>query len=286
MNSFNSFLLQIALIVKVLYFPRFLKYFFFLLIKRRNIFTYSKIKISGALVCLNLGDFIDFWVFMDGGYEEKWIRKTKDLVKGRVFIDVGANIGIYSLSLYKDAKKIFAFEPEKENYVRLGNNIKINDISNVQAYRIAIFSKSKRNSPLFISEKDRGWHSLRIRYNGGRQLIDTVTLDEFVPENKIINLGLIKIDVEGAELDVLRGCRIILKSIHPALLIEFNKPFTEKAGYSTIDIYDFLIKKHYLGYRLDKSNLIRVNRTEVFKIYNENLLFLHNETDSGSLKYN
>lgn len=271
----DRFLLTLAHIFKFLNLPHIFKYGLFMWLKKKQISVRSGIAISNIDVNLNLGDFIEYWTFMDGLYEKDWIIKAKELVKGKVLIDVGANIGVYPLSLFKEAKYIYAFEPEKENFTKLVHNLEINSITNILALRKAIFSSNRRGVKLHISNDDKGWHSLLINYSGGMQKVDTITLDYFIFKKRINNIGLIKIDVEGAELEVLKGSPKTLKKIHPPILVEFNRPRSELSGHNLIDIYNLIMKNDYLAFKLVNDNLVLLKNSDVPRIYNENILFTH-----------
>ncbi len=269
----NRLLKTLALIIRPLNPPHFLKYGFFLLLKNRKIGASSNIQMSGARVSLNLGNFIDYWIFMDGSYEGAWIEKVKDLVDGKTFIDIGANIGIYTLSLFKKAKCVYAFEPEKKNYQRLVHNLKINSVTNVKTYRCAIANKNGVGI-LYVSKNDGAWNSLSIPYSGGKQKVETITLDFFVGSGKVHNVGLIKIDVEGAELDILGGSHKTLQRFHPPILIEFNGPRSQLSGYSLKDMYKLITKYNYRGYRLADNRLAPLKISSLPSDFNDNILFI------------
>jgi hypothetical protein len=126
-----------------------------------------------------------------------------------------------------------------------------------------------------VSNEDIGWHSLAIQYPGGIQTVKTITLDYFIKNNKINNIGLIKIDVEGAELDVLKGMQKTLDKLHPPVLIEFNNPRTKLAGHTLNELYDFITRYNYQAFRLKNNKLVKMKTFEIERIYNENLLFLY-----------
>lgn len=274
MRILNKLLVYIAHFFKFLRLPHVLKYGLFLIMKGRTIPVRARIDISGAIIDLNLGDFIEYWIFMDGLYEGAWIAKVKDFVEGKLFIDVGAHIGTYPLSLFKEAKHIFAFEPEGNNYKRLVHNLIINSISNVKVLRKAVTDQNGR-ARLYIHKVRSGWHSLHVKYSSTSEEVQTVSIDSFIERKHLGNIGLIKIDAEGAELSVLKGAEKTLRKFHPAILVEFNRPLAELTGQSLFDIYDLVFGKNYKAYRLVKNSLKSVKRSDISKVYNENILFIH-----------
>ena len=284
MNNLEKLLLFVAFAFKILNPPHFIKYVFFLLLKTKQILVLSNVKISNAKIYLNLGDFIDYWIFINGLYEGSWLIKATRLIKGRVLIDIGANIGIYTLSLFRNAKYIYAFEPERENYRRLVNNLKINSITNVKTLRKAVSNQTGKSISLYINRDNKGWHSTSIPYSNDIQRVESITLDYFIEKNKIKDIGLIKIDVEGGELNVLAGSRKILKKLRPTVLIEFNKPLSRMAGHNLIQIYKLLIQYNYQSYRLIGDKLIQIKLSDVPNINNENILFIEKNKYFESLR--
>lgn len=270
---YNKIILQVLFIVKYLHAPHIIKYLGYLLIKDRTVIVSSRVDISNIDIDLNIGDFIEYWIFMDGLFESKWVHLAKELVAGKVFIDVGAYIGDYPLALFRQAKTIYAFEPEKSNYEKLQRYIKQSHITNIKAIKAALTSYTGKVK--IFTSKNKGWHSMAIPYQDGAEHVQAITLDDYVTKNKIQNIGLIKIDVEGAEFEVLSGSLKILKNQRPALLIEFNQPFTKKTKkYTLIELYNLLVKYKYVGYRLSNGVLEPIKKSYVKKIYFENLLFM------------
>lgn len=270
-------LILLAYLFKKLKLPHILKYLLFLKLKNKDIPVKSHLKLSLAKINLNLGNFIDYWIYVDESYEEKWLKKAQKLVKGKVFIDVGSHIGIYPLSLYKTTSFIYAFEPEERNYEKLLHNLEINEIKNVKVLRKAVFCEDEKVVKLYINNNDTGWHSLSIKYSNNIQKVTSVTLDNFINKNNIKNIGLIKIDIEGGEYNAIKGLQNTLKKFHPNLLVEFNKPFSMSGGHQLIDIYKLIANNHYLCFRLINRKLIKIDESSIEKVYNENLLFIYHE---------
>jgi FkbM family methyltransferase len=269
---YNKSVLRLLYAIKFLHAPHAIKYLGFLLIKDRILIVPSRLDISNIVIDLNIGDFIEYWMFMDGLFESKWVHIAKEYVAGKVFIDVGAYIGDYPLALFKHAKSIYAFEPEKNNYEKMLYYIKHNHITNIKAVKAAL--ASHKGKIKIYTSKNKGWHSMTIPYQDGSEQVRALTLDDYVAKNKIHNIGLIKIDVEGAEFEVLSGSLETLIHHRPTLLIEFNRPFTNKTKkYTLTEIYEFLSRRGYVGYRLSNDKLVKITKSYIKKIYFENLLF-------------
>ena len=169
-------------------------------------------------------------------YEPETTRLFQSVVKpGMTFIDVGAHVGYYSLLAARQVGpegKVFAFEPEPVNYSLLVKNVELNEYQNISPIPEAV-SSSNGFSTLFVSALDSGRNSVfhhGLPENGSVQ-VATTTLDAFLEERGWPKVDIIKIDVEGAELDVLGGMTELLrKSENLKLIIEFNPALLQSAG--------------------------------------------------------
>jgi len=157
-------------------------------------------------------DFIGKQIAIAGYYEKVMLNFIKDLgIKG-TYIDAGANIGNHSLYFAKECKvKVVAFEPDPDNYKLLYENIKEH---NVEAFNIGLGSRQSRMG----IEKHYDNMGMNRLITGDE--VDVLKLDTF----ELDNVGLIKIDVEGMEVDVLRGAKKTIEKYKPALFIETNEP--------------------------------------------------------------
>jgi FkbM family methyltransferase len=145
------------------------------------------------------------------------------LSKGGVFIDVGANKGDFSLLAAKivgNKGSVFAFEPEPNNCRWIKKSIERNNYSNIELFEIAL-SDVNGSANLYIGKKS-GWHTLvpTGEKNTSCIFVKTRTLDDFLDDrgwNKPINM--MKVDVEGADMEVLRGSSKTLDSNEELILL-------------------------------------------------------------------
>src|SRR6266702_2866176 len=79
---------------------------FFYLVKNKDVFIQARLKLSKSKMTVNLGDWVQFWIFMEGAYELEMVEFVDSCVKGKVFFDVGANVGSYSMNLHQTARQI------------------------------------------------------------------------------------------------------------------------------------------------------------------------------------
>jgi FkbM family methyltransferase len=180
----------------------------------------------------------------DHNYEPLATKLFQSLVKeGMTVVDIGANIGYYTLlasKLVGESGKVYAFEPESNNFADLMENINLNHPNNVIPLFKAVSDKLGE-AKLFVSENESGEHSLvqcESRKDVHPMPVQTVTLDETVR-----TADFIKIDVEGHEYNVLEGAERILSN-KPTLLIECW-PEGILANGITMERFWQYLKNHY-----------------------------------------
>jgi FkbM family methyltransferase len=146
-----------------------------------------------------------------GRYEREVESTLSQLItKDTTFIDVGANVGYFTILCSRLAQTVYAFEPVPDVFERLSRNINLNNCKNVRAFQRAV-SKEKTRLTLFESKISDGHDSTIRRFEHDKSiLVDAVTLDETVqPSARNI---VMKVDAEGSEMDVLRGASGLIKS--------------------------------------------------------------------------
>jgi FkbM family methyltransferase len=178
--------------------------------------------------------------------------KVARIMELKTFIDIGAHIGTYTLRIAKlfPNCQIIAFEPFIENYYPLSCSIKLNNLTNVISYPIAL-GNSEGYTDLYINPKNPGGHSIKkinpIKGNLMKRSVKVKIkkLDSFAPFNEPV---LIKVDVEGAEEDVLKGTLTTLKTHVVVLAVEVhNPPLMINEDSCNRKICRYL--RHQIGYR-------------------------------------
>jgi len=165
--------------------------------------------------------------------------------QGDIVVDVGAHIGKYTLIASKRVGangKVIAIEAHPGNYEMLNRNIKLNGLTNVTTLNYAVYSKESKVKLFLPGEKSN--HSIyntllpsRATDEGKFVEVTADTLDNLLQKNGISNaeVNWLKIDVEGAELEVLKGAHVVLSnSNHIRLLIEVHNIADDKNLYTPI----------------------------------------------------
>jgi FkbM family methyltransferase len=179
-----------------------------------------------------------------------FLRST--LRPGMTFVDGGAHIGEYTVLASRsvtDAGVVHAFEPNPMIYPFLARNAAVNKIQNAHLYQLAVDERGGCRSFVLPSEPSLAAFA-RQRSDGDEPIITvrTVTLDAHF-RGYGLAIDIIKIDVEGPELLVLRGATGILASEHraPLIVFEWSPANYTRFGYSSADILAFLRER---GYRI------------------------------------
>ena len=238
-------------------------------------------KCNGINYRLNLGDDIQQQIYLNV-YEKNNVEFILVLLKpGDTFFDAGANVGAYTLQAAKKLNggvNIYSFEPEPDNFMRLDYNCGLNKFSeNVNRFQIAL-SNSSGKAILFKSDnKHSGWHSLTEfkDISIDKTEVITDTLDNFVTNNNIKKIDLIKIDVEANEFELLEGAKNCLKEkIFKKIYIEFNGPRLSEKNKTFSEFLNIFAN---YGYSPEKINLELVDKLNKgmlnYKKICENFLF-------------
>lgn len=148
-----------------------------------------------------------------GSHEKAALARFLGLLRpGQTVVDVGANVGLYTLAAARavgPGGRVVAFEPEPRNCARLQRNVEANGHANVTVVQAAVGEASGR-ARLYLGG-DSGVHSLLAERAGGPAVeVEVVALDEYCEREGLVP-DVVKVDAEGAELAVLRGLRRTLR---------------------------------------------------------------------------
>ena len=169
-------------ILPLVYFKIFRKKYYILKLKNGK-----KIKLRNNST--DIHTFTNIWII------EEYLQIENE--KNRIIIDIGAHIGLFSIYALKfNPKEIIAFEPIKENYDLLKENILLNKIENIKCHNIAISDKIS-DVEIYVNE-DFAAHSL-IKKEGQPRKVKSISLKNIFDENKISECDILKLDCEGSE---------------------------------------------------------------------------------------
>ncbi|MCH2232342.1 MAG: FkbM family methyltransferase [Crocinitomicaceae bacterium] len=196
-----------------------------------------------------------------------------------VIFDCGANIGLYSLNLAKlyPNAQIHSFEPLTYNFEIFKNNITLNSFNSIVANQLGVGSKNEELDIKFGAKKSGASLYENDFNNEGSETIKITTIDNYCTQNNISEIDLIKIDIEGAEMEALRGAETTLKKSKSCIIVaEVIEQHLKAAKSSTKEVFEFL---ENLGFKafLPKSwpqGLKEVNHKEFPEDYLDNVFFI------------
>jgi FkbM family methyltransferase len=201
------------------------------------------------------------WIY-DGFEKDEALFVKQVLKKGDVFIDVGCNVGFFSLpasALVGETGKVICFEPSPDTFLKLEDNININHYQNIIAVNKGL-SGAKGKMDLNVSQNGfDAWNSFARSEADKLQAkvsVEVSTLDDELSDVDKNKISLIKIDVEGWEKFVLLGGEKFFTQYSPAVLIEFTEDNTYAAGYFVQEIYDIFTNWGYKWFRYANGELI------------------------------
>lgn len=171
-------------------------------------------------------------------YEIQFLREY--LQPGDTFLDVGANIGFYSLQASQavgETGRVLAIEADPFNYRKLSENLTLNALDNVTALNVGVSDKHETLRLCNESQDNRGGNSFLLQTDNGVEVQCEPLLD-ILNGQGIQSVAAMKMDIEGFEFRVLTPFFAQAPvSLHPRIIItEFSPDYVERAGGSTLEL--------------------------------------------------
>ena len=191
-------------------------------------------------------------------YEEAKHRFLVGACKpGTTVVDGGAHIGLFTVVMANAVGPegwVLAFEPTPGTRAVLAKTIALNDLGATVSPRPEGLSATTGSTTLHIGpDEGTSSNSLLGRLGeappGSEQAVPTLALDDLLP-TLASPVSCIKLDIEGAELDALRGAAAMLERFRPALCVEVHPRMLRRAGHDPVAVHDLLVER---GYRLSEA---------------------------------
>ncbi len=204
-------------------------------------------------------------IYYHGTYEAGTLDvMTTCLREGDAFVDVGSNVGLMSLlasRMVGDHGIVYSFEPEPKTFAILMENIELNGITNIRAHNLAMGMSAGVLPIHYNLHIGRGSSSLmRTSRSVGGPDVEIDSLGEFFARNGVESVRMMKIDVEGWELEVLKGAREFLRSGRAPILCLECSQYNPFPNGTVSDLYTFVRSVNdYRVYKLEQGSL-RVGR--------------------------
>lgn len=209
-------------------------------------FGLARYRIDGAVFELNPCAWIDR-LLISGETHDPFVRQimAERLRDGGVFVDIGANIGVFTLVAARvPGVFVYAFEPSPRELKRLYKNLAANDITNVVVSPIALGRKSESLNLSLGGDLNPGTNSFVPASNGEHALETALCrcepFDTLFPVGMIPQIRVVKMDVEGYEMSVLQGMTAAIEHMtRVVFLVEVTRSFLQRAGSSAEELYSF-----------------------------------------------
>lgn len=224
-----------------------------------------------ARMQLDLNQYVDRQIYYFGAYEKEVLDLMKyfnSLNQFDFMLDVGANIGQHSLysAVSLGIQSVYSFEPAPLTFSKLAHNISLNPfpgiivpvncaVSDVETWVVMEEPSSGNVGQDYIREVGEIIHENKTR---------SIILDEFLGSNSIVGDGIMKIDVEGAEAKVLRGCTDSLKAHKiKVAFIELVSNHLSRFGDDARSIVEKMDAYGYIPYIVTKQGLTKLDKQAI-----------------------
>jgi len=180
-------------------------------------------------------------------YMFEFLNKNLIETNGKDIIDIGANNGSFAIDfahLVGDNGKVHSYEPQRLIYYQLCGNVFMNGLNNVYCHNLAIgdcVDKVYMETPNYFEKGAVNFGNVKVGKTG--DLVIQTPLDSF--ENEYKDVVFIKIDVQGYELNVIKGAEKVIAKHRPYLFVEFEEDLLQEAGTSEKELQE---KIESLGY--------------------------------------
>ena len=221
-----------------------------------RVFGLAPFEVDGFKIELNPIAAIDRALILGLTHDDVVSQEIAKIPAGKAYVDVGANIGYFVLEAGKRGIPVFAFEPSPREVVRMKRNVALNSFQNINIFESGISNTTEKRDLKLGMEYNPGQNSvLDVSKSVDSVSCTFAPLSNFLTPDEIKNIGLIKIDVEGFEYEVLQGMADVSPLLSCPIVVEITPSFLAKAGHSAKDIYELFATFGYIGRSgLDESS--------------------------------
>jgi FkbM family methyltransferase len=202
----------------------------------------------GLKMDLRFDQFADQLVYYDAVEPGVFRTMLGRLRPGDVFVDIGANIGYYTLwasQIVGPTGRVLSFEPQPDIFARMSANVRMNGLTNVTPHGFAL-GEQLGELTLYIPDNSLGFGHASMSpqdwQNPTSVRVPVKRLDDVL--SGCPRIDLIKIDAEGAELSILKGARRTIAAHQPTVVAELNPGTATYFGYHPLELVDLLLDYH------------------------------------------
>lgn len=215
-------------------------------------------------------DVVGRHIYKYGSFEETATRMLAEQVHlgpGEIALDIGANIGWYSVLLDRLASRgasVLAFEPDPLNFRLLQENLALNATTKVEAVQNAVADVNSTMRLYLYDTKNLGRHSLLPINQGQFVEVKTIAIDAFLAERgcRPEQVKFIKMDVEGYELFVLKGMPQLLQTV-PLIFMEFSPETMRRNQIDPHELLRVMSHNGFSPYAAEREELQQVQLSDL-----------------------
>ncbi|WP_084476645.1 FkbM family methyltransferase [Actinokineospora enzanensis] len=218
---------------------------------------------------------------LNGYYEQQELSIYEDLAKvSKTIVDIGGNIGIYACvgarHLPADGR-VVSFEPVPDNLTRLRQNLEQNDLQDKVTVAATAVGAEAGEITLHLAEGLTGAHSVSAETVGtarGSVVVPMVRVDDYLTEQGVGPIDVVKIDVEGFDVAALRGMSKTLQADSPTLLVEYAPALMRNCGFEPSEMRDIVFDTYQHVFLIDEPrNSVRfTTQDELAKLDDKKVL--------------
>lgn len=224
---------------------------------------------DGSLHEIDVRSRTERWTYWTGQYDPEEIALLLRLIpENAVVLDIGANVGFYTVALGGELKRrggrLYAFEPVPSNFARIERVLALNDLQGVVTVNRLALGDFEGEIQLHLETANDATTGNAVIANEkvvnedkmpGNVSAPILPLDLFVERHALPPCQLIKVDIEGAEMLFLKGGRHYLTQSRPIIFGEFNPYWLKQFGASFADVMDFFRPLNYRYFRGEPSRM-------------------------------
>lgn len=233
---------------------------------------------SGALIHVDPTDHLQLMIYYFGTFEPHCLTYLAKCVnRGGTVVDVGANIGLYTLEsslVVGPTGQVISIEAAPPHAQALQKNIQLNRMNNVSVIEAAVGDSVGEATLTLPSGDNLGMFT--VGPVSGDKVFRVVLrpIDDLLKERGINSVDLIKMDIEGSEYRALRGAARTLGRCRPVLIIELNESALCRCGSSTAEVKELLRYWGYRGWLIARNTVRPIPKTQSIPNCSE-CLFIH-----------
>lgn len=220
-----------------------------------NTLNLKFLEIENRNLALLDGDYFTIVLEKEKSYEKHFTSFANLVInEGNTVIDFGANLGFHTITLSSfvgNRGKVHSFEPQRIIFQQLNCNVFLNGLDNVYTYNLAV---GESESEVFIDSPD--FHNIHPMYtNIGNTSINTNKVGSLVRQISLDSLNLsqldfIKMDVQGCELNILKGGKNTIMKYRPYMFMEVEEKQLNQFNLTSYDLIEYTKSLGYQMYRI------------------------------------